>query len=63
VNSTELLPLVRDMFSRCPEMVGLEEWHLAWCLYALNYTNELEDEREIAAAVEVARTDAGGEAA
>jgi hypothetical protein len=63
VNATELLPLVRDLLSRHPEMIGLEEWHLQWTLYALNYSDELEDEGEIAAAAAVARTDAGGEAA
>jgi hypothetical protein len=57
VNSTELLPLVRDLFSRYPEMIDLEPWHLQWILYCLNYSDELEDEGEICAAIEVARGD------
>jgi hypothetical protein len=63
MNSTELLPCVRDMYSRHPEMIGLEPWHLAWCLYALGYSDQLGDEGEIQAAVEVALTDQSGEAA
>jgi hypothetical protein len=44
-------------------MIDLEPWHLQWILYALNYSDELEPEGQIAAAVEVARGDWGGEAA
>jgi hypothetical protein len=62
-SAAELLPDLRDLFSRHPEMIGLEAYHLAWCLYALNYTNQLEDEAEIAAAFQVAQTDRTGEAA
>jgi hypothetical protein len=63
VNAAELLPLIRDLFSRRPEVHTLEPWHLAWVLFAFGYTDELEDEGEIAAATEVARTDWIGEAA
>jgi hypothetical protein len=63
VTSAELLPLLRDVFSKHPEMLTLEAWHLAWVLFALGYTDELEDEGEIAAAAEVARTDWIAEAA
>jgi hypothetical protein len=63
VNAVELLPALRDLFSKDPEMIDLEPWHLQWILYALNYSDELEPEGEIAAAVEVARGDWGGEAA
>jgi hypothetical protein len=63
VSVIELLPALRDLFSRDPEMVDLESWHLQWILYALNYTDDLEDEAAISAAVEVARADWGGEAA
>ena len=52
-----LLPALRDLYSRHPEFWYLEPWELQWVLYALNYTDELEDEREISAAVEVARGD------
>jgi hypothetical protein len=57
VNSTHLLPAIRDLYSRQPEYWHLQPWELQWLLYALNYTDELEDEAEIAAAVEVARGD------
>jgi hypothetical protein len=52
-----LLPALRDLYSRLPEMYHLQPWELQWVLYALNYTDELEDEAEISAAVKVARTD------
>ena len=57
MNSAQLLPALRDLYSRLPEYWHLQPWELQWLLYALNYTDELEDEGEIAAAVEVARTD------
>jgi hypothetical protein len=63
MNAVELLPAVRDLFSRHPEMLTLEPWHLAWVLFALGYSDELEDEGEIAAAAEAARTDWIGEVA
>jgi hypothetical protein len=62
VNSVQLLPAIRHLFSRHPEMIGLEPWHLQWILFALGYTNELEDEAEIAAAA-VAVMDSSGNAA
>jgi hypothetical protein len=40
-----------------PETYHLQPWELQWMLYALNYTDELENEAEIAAAAELARTD------
>jgi hypothetical protein len=63
VNAWELLPALRDLYSRLPEMYGLEPWELQSALFVLGYTDELEDEAEISAAVAVARTDLGGEAA
>jgi len=63
MNAVELLPAVRDLFSRHPEMLTLESWHLAWVLFVLRYTDELEDEGEISAAAEVAKTDWTGAAA
>ena len=62
MNSVQLLPAIRDLFSRHPEMIGLEPWLLQWILFALGYTNELEDEAEIAAAA-VAVMDSSGNAA
>ena len=57
VNSAQLLPAIRDLCSRHPEMYDLEPWELVHVLYSLNYTDDLADEKEIAAAVEVARGD------
>ena len=57
VNSAQLLPAIRDLYSRHPEMYDLEPWELPSALFVLGYTDDLEHEREIAAAVEVARGD------
>ena len=57
MNSAQLLPAVRELDSRRPEYFHHEPWELQWMLYALNYTDELEDEEEIAASVGVARSD------
>jgi hypothetical protein len=57
MNAAQLLPAVRDLYSRHPETRTLEAYHLAWILFALGYTNVLEGEGEIAAASEVARQD------
>jgi hypothetical protein len=63
MNSAQLLPLLRDLYSRHPEMLTLEAHHLVWLLFSLRYTEDLEPEAEIAAAAEVARTDRTGRAA
>jgi hypothetical protein len=57
VTSAELLPLIRDLFSKHPEMLTLEPWELQSALFVLGYTYELEGEAEIAAAAKVARGD------
>ncbi len=57
MNSAQLLPAIRDLYSRLPETYHHQPWELQWMLYALNYTDELENEAEIAMAAEVARTD------
>ena len=57
MNSAQLLPAIRDLYSRNPEYWHLQPWELQWLLYALGYTDELEDEAEITAAAEVARGD------
>ena len=51
VNSAQLLPTIRDLYSRLPEMYHLEPWELQHVLFSLAYTGE------IASAVEVARQD------
>jgi hypothetical protein len=63
VSAAELLPLLRELFSRNPEYRDHEPWELAWLLFSLRYTDDLEDEGEIATAVVAARTDWTGEAA
>jgi len=52
-----LLPAIRDLYSRHPEMYSLEAWELQSALFVLGYTDGLAPEAEIAAAVEVARGD------
>ena len=57
VNSTHPLPAIRELYSRRPEYFHHEPWELVHVLYSLNYTDDLADEAEIVAAVEVARGD------
>jgi hypothetical protein len=57
MNSWQLLPAIRDLYSRHPEYFDHEPWELVHVLYSLNYTDDLADEAEIAAAVEVAQGD------
>jgi hypothetical protein len=57
MNAVELVTALRDLYRRRPETRHLQAWELPWMLYALNYTDELEDETEIAAAVKAARSD------
>ena len=57
MNSAQRLPAFRDLYSRHPKMHGLEPWELQSALFVLGHTDELADEAEIAAAVEVARGD------
>ena len=57
MNSVQLLPAIRDLYSRLPETYHLQPWELQHVRFSLGYTDELADEAEIAAAVEVARGD------
>jgi hypothetical protein len=57
VNSWQLFPAMRDLYSGHPEYFHHEPWELQHVLYSLNYTNDLASEAEIAGAVEVARGD------
>jgi hypothetical protein len=57
VNATQLLPALRDLYSRMPEMYFHQPWELQHVLFSLGYTDDLADEAEIAAAVEVAQGD------
>jgi hypothetical protein len=56
MNSDQLLPAICDLYSRQAEYWHHEPWELQW-MYALNYTAELDNEGETAAAVEVTRGD------
>jgi hypothetical protein len=57
VNARLLLPAVRDLYSRLPETYHLQPWEMQWMLFALGYVDGLIPEKEIAAAIEVARRD------
>ena len=57
MSSWQLLPAIRDLYSKHPEMHDLEAWELQSALFVLGYTEDLAGEAEIAAAVEVARQD------
>jgi hypothetical protein len=57
VNSTHLVPAIRELYSRRPEFFHHEPWELQHVLFSLGYVDDLTDEGEIAAAVEVARGD------
>ena len=54
---TSLLAAVREVYSRLPETRYLEPWELQHVLYSLNYVDDLAEEAEITAVIEVARTD------
>jgi len=54
---SSLLPAVRELYSRRPEVFYLQPWELQSLLWSLGYTEDLVDEGEISAAVEVARED------
>jgi hypothetical protein len=57
MNSAQLLPAIRDLYSRLPESYHLHPWELQHVLFSLGYTDDLAGEAQIAAAVEVARAD------
>jgi hypothetical protein len=52
-----LLASVRELYSRLPETRCLQSRELQHVLYSLGYTDELAEEAEITAVIEVARTD------
>jgi hypothetical protein len=53
----DVLPMIREFFSRFPEYRHHQPWELQWLLFALGYSDELEDENEIAAALEALRVE------
>jgi hypothetical protein len=56
VGSAELLLAIRNLYSRHPECFYREPWELQHVLFSLGYVDDLADESEISAAVEVARS-------
>ena len=64
MSAAEILPLLRDLYSKQPEMRYLEPRELQSALFVLGYVDDLLSEgEEIGAAVEVARRDLYPEAA
>jgi hypothetical protein len=57
VSAWQLLPALRDLYSRHPQMYCVEAWELQSALFVLGYTDDLADEAEIASAAEVAHGD------
>jgi len=57
MTSSEIVPLLHDLYSCFPEYRCREAYELQGLLWSLRYTDELLDEDEIAAAIEVARAD------
>ena len=57
MNAVQLLPVIRDLYSKHPEYWHLEPWELQHVLFSLGYVEDLADEDEIAAALEAARGD------
>ena len=63
-SAAELLPIVRALLSERPEFAGHEAWELVHVLYSLGFVDDLVDEGELDAALQLARTDwTGPEAA
>ena len=56
-DSHNILPMLRDLYSKHPEARYREPYEHQSLLWSLGYADELLDEAEIAAAVEVTRTD------
>jgi hypothetical protein len=56
-DSREALPMIRELYSRHPEILYLEPYELQSILWSLGYCEAMVPEAEIAAAIEVARGD------
>jgi hypothetical protein len=57
VNSTQLLPAIRELYSRHPECFHHKPWKLQQGLFSLGYVDTLVGDGEIAGAVDVAGGD------
>jgi hypothetical protein len=60
MNSAQLLPAIRELYSRHPEYFHHEPWELQHVLFSLAYVGDLADEAEIGSALEMARGDRPG---
>ena len=56
-DARDILLMLRELYSRRPETRDLEAWELQHMVWSLRYTDELLDECEIQAAMQIARTD------
>ena len=56
-HETDLLPKVRELFSHYPAARFREAWEVQHLLFSLGFSDGLVPEAQIAAAIEVARTD------
>jgi len=56
-DSHDVLPMLRDLYSKYPEARYLEPYELQSLLWSLRHTDKLLEEAEIAAAIEIIRTD------
>ena len=56
-DASSLLANFREVYSRRPEAFVFEAREMRHLLFSLGYTDDLGEETEIAAAIEVARTD------
>jgi len=57
MSAWQLFPAIRNLYSRHPEYFYHEPWELQHVLFSLGYVDDLAEEAEIAAAVNVARSD------
>jgi hypothetical protein len=55
MSSIRLVVALRDLYCRLPETCFLQPWELQSLLWSLRYTDDLADEAEISAAVEIVR--------
>ena len=44
MNAWDLLPLLRELFSRLPETYHLQPWELQHVFFSLGYTDDLAEE-------------------
>jgi hypothetical protein len=57
MSAWHLVRAIRELYSRHREFFHHEPWELQHVVFSLGYTDDLTDEAEISAAVEVAHSD------